>query len=1352
MAEQKGKAVALFLGIFLILLSGRVVAQEPQDPFTAEALKLRTALHYDSSLGAPLDSLVKLYAKENREEELVGLYQAHIAQYPEDAGAKAVLARILTTLERVEVDEFIQSAAQQHPTFPHLQYLLSENLKKKDNERSLEALSKAIDLETGKTRKSQWLGELLDRSKTEKGRELATAQLKKLLLVEGQTGPTMLSFGQVMLRHQFWELSLEALNKAIALTLNPEQKVEANVLAAKAETALGKTAEAGKRLDGILAKLAPDHHRRNEVMSLRISVIASDEDRLALLDKNRKAYESTPEKETAILDYAEILIAGGNTDEALKILKKGSIDLPESDQIEKLALQLLEKRTNRQDLIDYLGSRLEVHPGRTDLRYKLVKAHYQKDDPLAAEQDFNLVLASLEGKAKSDRILDLARFLRSVEKEKQAVKHYEAFLKLEPARLDVTRELCEIYLEDGLEEQVKKILAGTSAKGVEMENLLDLSQFLVDENFFGPSEAILQDFISTSSALPFEPGLSLARVRSELGNREEATSLLDELRKQTDTPARYKSWLNIGLLISDNFGSVDSFFDSEQARFNFSDDEWTIERIEKFLYLCEAGERRQLTSRVSAAIKNRLQSESIDTAMRIKLRQLLVRTLEKDALKAAEVEDQLKALAKEDPERINEYDLQRALLYHNVQRPDLATAILEKLNLEKVESASLLRDSYRMLIEFGDRKLAGAALAAVTRLEPADLFSWERRLSLLAAERNESEFRAAIRSLLQGIAQRGKAAEWREDTKRSLYWHLLDSYWRSIAEIVANESRYAEVLPLLEAVEREAQGHDLLWLNWARAWIFDRLGRTAERDNAVKQLALRLDTDPATLLSFPDGLTIPLASALAALDGTNKSRNSDAPKPKLPLLGLPKIDWGFEIEPGAGILQMEPSGKDLMVLDDRGNVYRVDSNSGKLLWKKNLGIPRLPTSKTAEAASVDAPISAGKVRQMITAGDRFLLSSGSELLAYDCKDAALLWKASLPPSGGNTETNSIPDIQFTGENGTIVVFEPRTDILIGIDAATGKLLWENTISSSEKPNSNLVSMNTGISVKNGRILVFGSNSAIYDLSTGDKLWSFSGEEVRVFPITLREQREDLSEEELVTLEQNKPRPVWAPIAPGSRRYNMSYLSPEPEDGEIMSFLDYPGSLLAPAVDWAKHRQVTGENAHAHLADDFLWLMDSRGLRLVSINLPLASRQFEVAGTFLGEESQHAWVLNQTDLFHADGSTGSVRSYSVANLGGNITGTVVAGRVYIRGSGGVAVYNAISGKRISGANWDPGMITYLSDLPLSPPLKFSWQGIVKRTAPGYPAYCYPMCDLVAEGKYFSVFGGNRIVAVSDQTPR
>ena len=1154
--------VTKWIVIFGILL-GVVFAQAQspetakKDPFTEESLKLRTALHYDSAIGAPLDSLVRLYQKEKREEELVGLYQAHIAKYPDDAGAKAVLARILTALERSEVDEFIQSAAQQHPEFSHLQYLLSQNLKKKDEIRSLEALSKAIDLEKGKSRRSAWLGELLDRSRTEKGRELATMQLKKLLLVEGQTGPTMLSLGQVMQRHQFWELSLVALQRALSLRLNPEQGIEASILAAKAEAAIGKTAEAGLRLEGVLGKLAADHHRRNEVMSFRVSVAASDEEREKLLQRSKTVYEKTPGKETAILDYTEILIASGRADEALRILQKGSGALPESTRIEMGAIELLEKKMDVRALISFLNSRLELRPERPDLRYRIVKAHYQNNDSLAAEQDFELVLGSLSDVEKSARILDLARFLRSIEKGRIATRYYENFLKLHPSRLDVTRELCEIFLENGLVEKIKATLATAKATGAEQENVLDLAHFLIEEHFFGPAEKMLKEFVSGTRVPPFEPGLYLVRALGELGKRDETNSLLEKLREEAESPSRYKSWLLTAMLVNDGFESVDSFFAAEQSKFPSSESNWSPERIEKFLYLCEAGERRQLTERVSLAIQQRLGMESIDSKLKIKLRQLLVRTLERNPEKASVVEEQLKILGTEDPARLNQYNLRRALLYHNVQRPDLSREVLEGLDLNGVDSPGLLRDSYRMLMEFGDRELAGIALETVTSLEPSDLFSWERRLSLLAAEGKESEFRAAIRSLLQGIAQRGKAAEWRDDTQRALHWHLLDSYWRSVAKVLSENRNLAETLPLLDGVERAGTGDDLLWTNWVRAHIYKRLGREKEYPAAIKSLEERLAVNPSEILSFPDGLSIPLKVAIEQLDRGASFTGNPSPKKTLPLLGTPHLNWAFEIDEGAVIFEIDAASDSLFILDNWGQIYRVDQKTGKLKWKKSFGVPGLP-SKTTLAASPDSPESSvRKTRRFSVSGDRFLLAFERELRAFSIENGEPIWIADFRGTDGVSDdepaVGAPPEVVFQVAGDVVVVFDPVQDRLSGFHSGSGKLLWENRFTVSAKNEANgggtahkerLVSMNTGLSVRNGRVMVYGKHCGIFEAATGREMWRFNSEEVRVFPVILREQREDLSEEELVTLEQNNPPPVWIPVRPGSRRQNLNYLDQE----------------------------------------------------------------------------------------------------------------------------------------------------------------------------------------------------------------
>lgn len=1339
------------LGVLFAIGLSRGQDDATPNPFEAESLKLRTALHYDSSLGSPLDALVRLYEEAEREEELIGLYQAHIAGYPDDAGAKAVLARIYERLERPEKDEFLQAAAQRHPEFSHLQYLLSQNLRKKNEDRSLDALSRAIDLETGNRRRSQWLGELLDRSTSEKGRQLAENQLKKLLAAEGQTGPTMLSLGQVMHRHRFFALSLDALKKALSLKLTPEEEIEAAILAARAEAELGRPGPAGQRLDAVLKRLAPDHFRRSEVMTLRVSVIASDEERAALIEKGKKSLEDAPDDERRILDYAELLISGGRREEAIRVLRDGSDRLPESREIERTILRELEQGSDLPPLVSFLEKRLETFPDRTDLRYRLVKANYLGDDADSASQDFAMVLASLEeGETREDRILDLARFLKTSDKRRPAIATYRDYLALNPQRLDVARELAEIFLEDGLEDPVKQLVNSLSVTEADVENLLDLSQFLTDELFFVSAEKILTAYIAPLPSVPFEPGLALARVQGELG-RGEVYESLQELREQADTPSRYRKWLDISLIVSDQFNALPTFFETELSNFSSDDSKWSPDQIENYLYLCESGERRQLTGRVAGNILRKLANKSLDTGLRIRLRQLLVRALERQPESIGEVEQQLNLLAKEDPENASEYNLKRALIYHQAQRPDLASGVLNDLDLSRVRSTDLLRDSYRMLMEFGDLELAGAALAAVTTLEPTDLFSWERRLSLLAAKGNEDELRSSIRNLQQGIAQRGKAAEWRADSRKSLQRHLLDSYWRSIAPIISGGREIGQALPLLDSVESESKGEDLLWASWARALIYSKLGREEEWKAAIAVLESRASQSPDFILRFPDGLSLPILEAVAILKRDPAQSPPRGERPILPLLDQPEISWAFEVSPGATILDLDSVDKSVLVLDDRGVVYRVDAATGKLIWSESFGLSQLPLlDAIAPQDGAGRASMVRKVRGMIAFPDRFVLEFGTELKAFAVSDGSLQWKFALPSRKDSIAATkgAYPGWQLARSGDRLIVHQPFTGQLLAVDRETGKLLWQTSTAQGE-PNPNVVSMNSGLSVAGDLILAYGKQAGLYRLDSGKPVWSFQGEEALKFPVILREQREDLSEEELVTLKETRPERVWTPVSRQSRQNHLSYLDDTATESQVLSFVDYPGALLAPAAAWNRFRLATGEGAAGDLSGKHLWLMDPDGIRLISLDLPLASDYFKVTGTFVGASGSHAWILNRDQLIHIDGGEGVIRETTTSDLGTGAAATLVGGWIYVRGQSGVAVFNASTGKRIARSEWDDEMKRYLEEVdPPASGEQYTWQGMVRQKATGHPRFCYPILDTAANGRYLATFGGNRIVAITD----
>ncbi len=1332
------------------------------ETFEETSLQLRTALHYDSALAAPLDALVRLYGAQEREEELLALYRAHISRYPDDAGAKAVLARLLKAMERPEAEAFIQSAVQLHPDHAHLQYLLYRSLFERDRDRSLEILSRAIDLETAKSRKSEWLGELLERSGTERGRELARAQLERLLAAEGQTGPTMLSLGQVMFRHQFWDLSVAALDKALALKLNPDQSVEAGVLAARAEAALGRTAEAGNRLDGILARLAPDHHRRQQVMTLRVSVVATEEERETLLARSRQAYEENPEKETAILDYAEILAAGGRSAEALEVLRKGAERVPGSTQIEERVLDMLKRKTDPGDLIGFLESRLDDAPDRLDLRYRLVQARYLGGDPVAAERDLSLLLDGLDESERPDRLLDLGRFLRGAGQRRLALPHYQRFLAEAPARLDVHREAFEILLEEGLEDRALELLAGAAVGEATEENLLDLVGFLTTEGFFGPSRKVLETYGGENNGISFGPGLVLARVRAEVGERGESLDLLDRLREQADTPARYRDWLGAAMRVHDVHRSVESFFDAEQGRFRVeAESSWSPEKMEKFLLLCEAAERRQLAGRVALSIRERLSAGELDPVLRVRLRRLLLRILEDDPDRAAEAETQLAELAREDPKRRGEYQLRRARLYHGARRPDLARGALDGVELAGVESTGLIRESYRMFVDLGLEELAGRALEVITARDLSDLVSWERRLSLLAAEGREDEFRAAIRSLLQGVSRGGEDLTWRGDSRRALRWHLLDSYWRSIARILAGGERIAEALPLLEGVEMEARGEDLLWVNWARAMIFRRMGREDEFRSALQSLREKLEARPEQDLCFPDGLCQSLASAVDHLAGDQSVPIRSGSPAGMPLVDRPVLRWAFEVDTGTRIAEVCPAGNSLLLLDHWGQLYRVDSATGKLIWKRNLTSGSDDSEGGAGRRSEGRLVGDGGLRVI---DDLYLHLAGDRLVAHRVEDASPAWRSlPLAQTGPDRAGMRAGRLRFDAAGDVAVLFDTLSGTLAGYHTGTGKLLWETglarggtTTSSAEARSAEAGS--AGVFLREGRVLAFGPGAGVFEAASGRAIWRFRGDEVRDFPVLLREEREELSADEQVTLAQIGPEPSAIPATalPGTDPFDLDYLGRERDSGErVLRFLENPGRLYAPAVRWSR-RLGAGREVHAAISGEALWLMDSEGASRLSLDLPLAAQRFSVRGVFLGHAAGSGWVLAEEGLWHLDGRTGEPALHALDEIGEDFRGIVAGGRVYVAGSRGLTVFNAGTGRRISRGVWDESLIAYRDEGGEDEGQlrgEVTWAGPILRDGPGAPAHRQPPGVAIGAGQIFVLIGTGRIVAVAQagETP-
>ena len=284
--------------VFCVCLLAFMTSANGQDEtdagknFEEQSAALRTALHYDPSLGQPLRALVELYEKAERVDELLGLYRAHVSQYPDDAGAQVVLIRLLKHLQRPEAMEMLQSAVQRFPDQAMLQFLQFEWYKKSDDARALATLSKAVELQTVPDRRDVWLEELLELSRSADDSSVAERHLVALGDAAGNDPAALLAAAQRMHRYDFHELAVDTLTKALAGQLEPEVRIEVEMLLARSEAAVGKRAEAGKRVAGLLDSVAPDYWRRRELMALRLQLVESSAERERLLTQAREAHEA----------------------------------------------------------------------------------------------------------------------------------------------------------------------------------------------------------------------------------------------------------------------------------------------------------------------------------------------------------------------------------------------------------------------------------------------------------------------------------------------------------------------------------------------------------------------------------------------------------------------------------------------------------------------------------------------------------------------------------------------------------------------------------------------------------------------------------------------------------------------------------------------------------------------------------------------------------------------------------------------------------------------------------------------------------------------------------------------------
>ncbi|MBN2475529.1 MAG: PQQ-binding-like beta-propeller repeat protein [Pirellulales bacterium] len=1148
--------------------AGRPAAAQdsPAEELNAKSLPLRTALHHDPTLGSPLEQLLSMYRGAGRAEELIGMYRAHVAQYPADVSARTVLVRLLVAVGDPEAVQAARAAVGQFPQDAYLHHVLYEILHARQDAQALDELDRAIELEARSSRKVAWIDALLPVAAVQGRRDLVEKHLRALAaLVEAPE--ERLEVARRMVEHELFEPALELIENPGAQSPAPETMVSLELEAAAAEVGLKKTQAAAARLDRLLGKLTADYWRRSEIVGRRLSLVASQAERDAMIAEAKRQVEQNPRDEAAVLDLAQVLSGLQLRREALEVLFEAGRRLPKSVPIETQTLDLLDRLRDSHGREKYLAERMQQQPDRSDLVLLHVKTLYLLGRRSEALAELTGAVDAMKAADRPPLLLETARFLRRSMLLEEAAELFRRVVELEPARLDVRRELAETYLAFGDRRRIQELFAAMPTKEADLENLLDLVQFMIEQELLTEAATTLRERLEQAKE-SLDLRVLLLDVERRLGHFAAGEVLITEGRALADTGARYRLWLESAVTFHEDFDSLGGFLDAEQLRLGEEPAAWTARRLERRLAFAEVAARSDRRQQAAAMLQSDL-NESPPQDCRIKIRRQLVAILEKDPGQSGVVRQELEELAAEDQPFADEHRARLALLLANDQRQDLAAPLLDQIDLSKIRDPAILgalRPLYDSHPDGPRRKLA--ILRRLTVLSPTDRGNWQQWLTALATTGNEAGLRNALRELLAGVEKLPLA----DDTRTLLQAHVADSYWREIGRRLADgqEPALAEALLHLDTAERMAENdQQWLWIAWIRAYVLSRLKRDQARDEAIAELqrvATRIVEPPADpsaeeepaesdspeevgtsilRIAFPDGLSISfdharnLLSAPAPPPQATPARARQGPVPDL------QVQWAHQLELHRTLTGIVPlGGKRILICDGQGDGHCLDVASGKLLWSRGVLPPMLLPPGTSTGYSSSAlvqqmqqiqmaqqmlsqmsPAQQAQMAQQIQyqlqtllarmgtaplpvadGQERFYVPGTGDVSCHAAADGRLLWQAEVGTVDGSppaaTPAAAPAYVSIFFHDQKLLTYEPVSGTVTQIDPATGKIVWDRSYA-GEKPVP--VSWhNSGASLCGDRLLVYGARTAVVDLTNGEIQWSFEPWRVRTFPVRLRD--------------------------------------------------------------------------------------------------------------------------------------------------------------------------------------------------------------------------------------------------------
>jgi len=1352
-----------------------------------QTLPLRTALHHDPTLDAPLEALVKLYRKHNRVDKLIGLYDQHLQRWPQDTSARIVWLRLLLATSDPAARSAARAAAQAHPNNPHMHYLRYRAMNAAGRDGTLDHLDRAIELQNDPRRKRRWIDQFLPPAEAAGRDKQITGHLRTLAELSADSPEQQVDAAKKMIAFNRHKMALQTLGEASKQSMPAELSVDLELTAARAEQKLGRRDAAAARLDALLDRLAADYWRRPQIMRQRLALAESDDERQAMIDAARKRMRNAGRNPAAALDLADLLIGFDRHRTALDVLLDAGRRMPESPTIESATLKLFDRLRDETGRAKYLRRRLERHAERRDLRIALARTQYLLGRNNKAHEQLEQAIESLGAEERFDHLLETARFCRRSSLMEAAAALFERTIDLRPARLGVWRELAEVYLTLDQRGEVQAMFDEPVPGEAPIEDVLDLADFLVDKDFLAAARKTLEPRIEARPT-HLELRLLLLRVHGKLAATSKGGELAARARRLTDTPARYRRWLQAAADFHANFDTLKSFLDGERARLAGPPKQWDELAVERRLIFADVAARYRLHELARAAITTALEHQPPKSAaLQFRRRRI---TLLRGTEDVATLEKALEELAKHDAEARHEMRARLARLHAQHQRFDKVESLLDAIDPRQINEVKLLGDLRRLYEQTGRQDRIPVLLERQVQINPTGRDHWQQWLAALAAYGDEQRFRGAVRKLLAGIDKMKLDAA----SHRRLHAHLLSSYWRSVSRRMEDDdpARLHAALGQLDAAQRIInEDRQLMWVMWMRAAILNRLNRTEARDEAIGELN-RLaahdgnDNSPAEI-AFPDGLRVALDEAVAVLtrDRTDAHTRPSDPAGPMPAGGALARRWTFRTD-GAGVTAIVDGPNDaVIVCDDGGGVWAVGRRSGKLMWHEPDALA--PTSNrmramTIQRGSPSMTHIAGRPPTPIAGpGHHLIISDGREVLCYALAERRLAWRS--PLWVGDRGLSFTPHVDVALVDDAVLAHDPVDNRLLWLDLATGKLLDELAMGDGnnrpQHPGLEASWLSAGMHRRGDRAIVFGRTTAIVDLERRSIAWRFDSEADASFPIRLRSP-DDVNTSSSgmrmgMAMHSSRAMPAgyssyssWLSNAPPHLRaqaaarihqYRQMVAAGHLSYHQAQSLLMHAGSgassrinLTSPAVAWSEHMSSTGRLAR--LGPGRALLMADRGLMVWRLDNPLGAATITANGMLLGTYGRITCLVGPQSLMLIDTDNAESRAINIGLIGRVTDGLVDGPVVYVVGTTGAVAVNVTTGHRMWHHRWSAG-----DDAPSSAQnaqahhvfQQYFFRGIGwTDNVHGGARRCRPVVAHTSGGVLYATRGSDEVIALGEAT--